>query len=336
MYELENDNITIYVRKGLIQKITPADSHPYDARYIYIYENKRTYDMRNPNDVISMPFYRYDLSDLGNGPLGCIDYVMRMISSRTRARGKIGLSRICLLKTTAMMYQSVTGWTPRDYIRMYEWLIEDYWFDEAEYILNLMISKEMYGDILEMLYHESEKFRQSQIDYCIEYGHDLIKVSDNYFNCSANEFIESDRIYSISGKNLLYPKYKGLPHDCRNAIFPANEDELTPLSIIKSRAPRIDNRTEEMKTEHQKFLDKIKYDEEKLDRKVEYYKLKCIYGDLMPKTFNSYSRIKLNNGKTYHELLKKIDLTRINDYPRNKNRYNEFVKMCNFLFKETD
>lgn len=327
-------DITIHISNGIVKKVSGGSleedslSKSYHARFVII--NGIKYDLHNPYDLVSLPFSKYEVDNVSNGPRQLFDYVLRMIASNIRKEISHPLSNICLLKATSFMYKSTMGWTPRDYLRIREWLVEDFWFDEADFITSFMKEKGMLNTVSE----NSEIYRNKQIDIAISNGIDLIKVAD-VTNGSELENIEGDRVYSISGKNPIFPKYTPIPKECRNSIYPIffMSKFETIQYIALTKRPRVDTRSEKEKQFHQDVTDKLKGHDDVWKDTVTYYKLKSIYGDIMPKTVYRYFNMKNANNSKYQELLTQIDFNRIDEYPRNQKRFNEFVKLTKFMFK---
>ena len=235
-----NTNISLYEDRDVA----------YNARYIV--SDGVTYDLTNYDDLATLKVPDFSNSDSSAFSL---DYILRMCASNYRNRGQNHLSIAILAIATRLMIYSKIGWSIKDFKRIVYWLIEDGRNEEAK-------------EWEQVIDHNKEIQAKANIDIiCKNNFSTLIDENDLVcFNSSSRIVcqtcaIYTGRVYSISGKNKLFPKlpdmFKGSVsyHTlCRSSFAPClysdpDTEQITykgkRISIRQSIRSFIDTRTDE-------------------------------------------------------------------------------------------
>ena len=149
---------------------------------------------------------------------------------------------------------------------------------------------------------------------------DLIEIPRSWRICAECAKYH-DRIYSISGKDVRFPKlpdyiinHKYTEHGCNFQFYPYHEGvsimrglgEKNPIEY--SNRPFLDDRTEEERATYENYKAKIDLDSK---NRIEYTWICKNLPAIAPKSLSSYVRMKNLNSKNY---IKLMDIARDNGF----------------------
>lgn len=167
-----------------------------------------------------------------------------------------------------------------------------------------------------------------------KWNSDYVEMTNHGLTCGECAKYQG-RVYSISGKDKRFPKLpdfilqSGKVHEgCHHALYPFfYYDGCKTMSgndpAIVSNRPFIDDRSDEKKELYDKRH--IEKEQESIDN-VEYQYIREFYGDICPKTYGAYRRMKAQNSKGYTALKTLINSQTINfTYFSDKNVYIDYL-----------
>ena len=146
-----------------------------------------------------------------------------------------------------------------------------------------------------------------------EHNRDLVKMTEHYTSCPLCATYEG-RVYSISGNDSRFPSLQSIPgfRDGYNNIHPRCRHRISPYiekyqdvekDMKNSNRPfEIDKSKEE--SVNQYFAEQKEKAKLRNDRK-QYEKYKQVLGDLAPKSFAGFRRMKKSNSDNWKELQSK-------------------------------
>lgn len=308
---------TIYFKNGKMYKVYPSDKESwYDARYLV--SDDVLYDLETIDDINKIPIPQFAESDdvmSGYGVTGSLDYVLRMKAGAFYNRNEKELCSACLWKATELMFSSGIDWRKEDYLRIVNWHYELGMFDEARKAEKYLLSKEEYTKNIFDSCAESTKnivltnARKSNLD--------LVAFHDYGQGCCEECAKMRGRVYSISGKNKIFPKLPnyaklhGNFHEGCRCMMSSYHDNIDSKiyykgnsvdAITSSIRPWIDDRSDEEISLYKEYL-KRQADNEKKERdRKEYYNLLELYPEIVPKSFGAYRRMKNSKTKNFMKL----------------------------------
>lgn len=320
---------TVYFTNGQLSKISPyPEGGYYENRDIAnnalsIVSDGIPYDLTSKKSIyaIAIPNYSYGIAG-GIGTTGFLEYVLRMRSGNYWNEAKYDLSIACLEKATQLMKHSTMGWPPKDFYRIVNELNDLGKFKSSKKWKN-WIDTNIPGAIaaaspsaeVQIAGSTKESFKD-RIASCKELGTDLIEVGDMGACCQKCAMYRK-RVYSLSGRNKLFPKFpsdfhygcglSGWPY-----IYGINEPSFDCNNIISySNRPFVDDRTGQEKENHENWLNKLNDLPEVIRTpsltRIIYYRLKQILPDDTPKSISGFSRMRNANSKNYQVLVKKAE-----------------------------
>lgn len=296
------DNYVAYFKNGMLVNVKPRDKSIslYDNRDVAynaktIVSDGTTYSLKNPRDISRIPIPNFSSN---SQTVFSIDYILRMSASNLRKDGNNGLSILVLSKAIQLMLHSNISWQEKDYLRIVLWLYED----------GYLIEGDKYEEFI-----RSQK--QIQIEHiAIQKFQELIKKSDLIaFNSYSSTFckecaIYSGRVYSATGKNKKYPKLPKSLYDCGcyhpgcscgvsryyfegDYIYYKGQQVNPEISTFRKY---VDDRTSEEFQRYNEGLDIIKKNDYNryFESRKEYFYLKWLLPNLMPKSMSAYTKIK--------------------------------------------
>ena len=301
---------TLYFKQGQLYKIVGDQKNWYDPYYIY--SDGKKFDLSSPSNISSIPVPNFGLVNVFGkyGATGMLDYVLRMKAGLCFTRVEKNLCSALLWKSTEMMLANTfCSWRAKDYIRLVTWHYQMDMPEEARkaraYLEKTIPS---YDDTFD---NSARSIKDSILQNCQRFGMDLV-VFDHYGSgCCAKCDMMSGRVYSLSGKNAVFPKlpeyvringnfHKG----CRCSMSAYFGDEIyyrgKKINAKKaSTRPYEDRRTNREKDCYTSYLERRQSDIEKSKRTLEFYELQDLFPDAAPKTLSAYSRMKNSNSQNF-------------------------------------
>ena len=321
-----------FFENGYLSKMRPNNRDVFsDARYSdYIVIGDRIYDMNCANDIRAIPVPNFGRVDTmsGDGSLGSLDYVLRMMAGGHFDDGEKGIesekelcSALLWKSTELMLANDHCGWSHNDFNRLIDWHFKLKMFDEGRKAVEYLESQPRYTE------NTFDQCAKGIIKYvipnAISYTNGLVMYSDLGHPCCGECAKMIGRVYTVKNGLSKYPK---LPNYARahGNFHPGCRCSITAFSpdffyvkgkkanpFIASHRPYVDDRTEEQKRGYQDYLDLLeKEKQEEIDRRIYYFLLEVLPEELIPKTFGAFRRIKNSNSKKYQ---------RITEYLQEKN-----------------
>lgn len=310
----------IYFRDGHLYKIEGKDeANWYDADILV--SDGISYNLNSTKDIGKIPVPNFGITDAlsGYGVTGMLDYVLRMKAGHCFNRKEKKLCSALLWKSTELMQQNkFCIWKSKDYQRLIYWHYDLGLLDEAEKAEKYLKEK----GLLENNVFDAcaSSIRNSVLQNCKKYDIDLV-VFHNHWECCGECAAMNGRVYSISGKDKVFPK---LPEYAkRNGNFhPGCRCTMAPYSggdifyrgdrvdaVTASIRPFVDDRTPEQKQKYEDFVNRIyaekEYEKQKLEDKKEYALLQKKLPAETPKSFGAYRRMKNSNSIGFQKLQQK-------------------------------
>lgn len=310
-------DVVVYYERGQVVRVSPAPSKSYyESREIInaattIVSDGVRYDLTNRDSIYSIKVPQYTLAhsnphaqDLG--VTGYLDYVLRMHAGFLWNKHDFSLAMACLEKACQLMLYSSIGWQRKDFYRVVDWYIELGRFKKAKRWKDWI---DRNTDAPEDLPIIAFKHTLASCEY-LEI--DLVEVGDLGGMCEVCAKYRN-RIYSLSGKTLKYPKF---PSDfcfsCGLGVSPFVDGVMEPTfkcisKCLHSRRPFRDDRTKEEKENYieiQKRRDETKYKERTANlNHIIYYWFKPLFPNEFPKSVGGFSRMRNSNSKNYQKLM---------------------------------
>ena len=149
-------------------------------------------------------------------------------------------------------------------------------------------------------------------------GTDLVEMTEHHPTCAECAKYQG-RVYSLTGRSLLYPKIPQVIIDkgyickgCRHEFYPFVQGLSTPVHhkniVSYSNSPFIDNRSPEEAAQWELKQQQIK---EKNQDEREYKRICEKLPELAPKSFAGYRKMKNANSKNYQKLVQECEKARI-------------------------
>lgn len=331
-YELNDsiDNI-VYFKNGKLYKTSKScKENWYDAHYLVsdgvLYDLESKYDLEN----IPVPFFEENDLMKGDGIAGSLEYVLKMKAWKLREKGMVEESDTLYKRIHLFMGASDHGYQEKDYLYYSRILLRELRFKESEteenkikkYLNSLTFCNNRFGFCDDI----QENLMAMTLESCKRLGTDLVVMSAHCSCCEECNKLQG-RVYSISGKNKIFPKLPskilktGKVHDgCRHSFsayvfWGDGEDTINDKmgksvdAINASLRPYIDDRTEEEKKNYINYIQQKRKDSTKGRDEKEYYRIVSILPDIAPKSFSAYRRMK--NAKTKN-FMKLYDLAKEN------------------------
>lgn len=341
---------TLIFKKGqLVSIIGGRKDYWYNADYIF--SDFLPADLNDPASVraIRVP----NFSGVGDyGATGMLDYVLRMKAGLCFDNKQTALCSALLWKSTELMFANKgSAWGRKDFERLITWHLQMKMPEEAqkgrEYLKRhgIVFTEPVKTEKIITLHTEPEyiayekkcvedrkrsaiaganswaaTFRENAFRSAKDYGRDLVVFHDHATGCCAECAQHIGRVYSISGKNTVFPalpeyaKKHGNFHPgchCTMAVYfdggCVYRHGQTVDPIQASQRPMVDDRTEQEKQWYQESVDRIETEaieeaSKEWDR-VEYQKLLELYPEDCPKSFGAYRRMKSGNTAGFKKLL---------------------------------
>ena len=319
----------VYFKHGHLIKIAP---HPTGSYYenrdiannaFSIVSDGTPYNLENIKSIQSIPIPKYTLEERGGiGTTGFIEYVLRMRAGNYWNEARYDLAIACLEKATQLMKYSTMGWPAKDFYRIVNKLNDLGMFKRAR-SWKSWIEKNIPGAIAvtspsaeDRMSEEAELHFKSRIASCKELGTDLIEIGDTGA-CCAKCAMYRKRVFSLHGKNRLFPRFPkdyhfgcgliGWPY-----IYGVSEPSFNCTDIVSySNSPYIDDRTDEEKENYAKRLTKLSKQSPVIYppdlSRIIYFRLKKVLPDDTPKSMSGFSRMRNSNSKNYQALVKKAE-----------------------------
>ncbi len=240
-------------------------------------------------------------------PTDNIEYILQRKATEHKRNGKMNLAIACLRKSNEIFPYSNFIWSPKDYLRLVEFLKDAGKFDEAR-VEQARIEAFFQSNNL------SENVFEKILSDCKLLGTDLVEMQDNNPNVCGECSKYQKRIFTISGKNKQFPVLPdylklNLPEHayCFNSLYPYNLN-ISTLTwgyvgnlVTWSNRPFIDERTIEQKEYFKKWVSEN--EQEIIDRK-NFDFLREYFPTIAPKSFGGYRRMKNLQSEKYITLNK--------------------------------
>lgn len=236
-----------------------------------------------------------------------IEYILQRKATEYKRSGQMDLAIECLKKSNEIMPYSAYMYLDSDYYRLVEFLKKARRFDEArieEQKLNLMFG----GDQIRQ--EDRAIIKKSPLQMAQSFGTDLVEMSEHHCTCGECAKYQG-RVFSLTGKSKVFPKipdaffiYGRIHEGCRHDFFPFFEDSEPTYhkNIVQySNRPFVDNRSSKEKEQYeaeQKSRCELVKDKEDYDWIWENL------GEVAPKSFSGYRRMKNSNSVNYQKLCK--------------------------------
>lgn len=138
-------------------------------------------------------------------------------------------------------------------------------------------------------------------------------MSEHYCTCGECAKYQG-RVFSLTGTNKKFPKvpdaffvYGGIHEGCRHEFYPYFEGDIPTYhkNIVQySNSPFVDNRS---KAEKEQYEAEKKAEEDYIKDKNDYDWLWENLGDIAPKSFSGYRRMKNSNSANFQKLCKEAE-----------------------------
>lgn len=312
---------TIYFRNFNLFKVVGKDeSNWYDADVLVL--DGKSYNLNSIHSINSIPILAPDLSDTPGefGTTGMLDYVLRMKAGHCYTRHEKDLCSALLWKATMLMEQNkCCCWRPEDYHRLVSWHYELGMLEAAEEAEKYLQQR----GLLEYNSFDSLalSIAHSTLQNCKTYGTDLVVFHNNWTCCGECASL-SGRVYSISGKDKLFPHLPKYAREHGN-FHPGCRCTMSPYfsgyiwlhnqkvdAVTASLRPYIDDRTPDQKKEYEEYVNRVarerEYEKNKIADKKEYAILLKELPYDAPKSFGAYRRMKNANTIGYQKLIEKV------------------------------
>lgn len=236
-----------------------------------------------------------------------IEYILQRKATEFKKAGKMDLAIECLKKSNEIMPYSAYMYTSEDYYRLVDFLKQARRFDEAretEQKLDLMFGGNS------MCNDDKKAIINSLLKNAKMLGTDLVEMSEHHCTCGECAKYQG-RVFSLTGKSKEFPKipdeffiYGGIHEGCRHSFYPYLKGSTPSChkNIVQySNRPFVDNRSEAEKKQYeaeQKAQQDLMKDRENYDWIWENL------GDIAPKSFSGYRKMKNSNSKNFQKLCK--------------------------------
>ena len=310
------DGQALFFKNGKLYKIIGNQENWYDPKYIV--SDGIRYDLSDAAEILRIPIPDFGVTDAlsGYGSTGMMDYVLRMKAAHCFNRNKKYICSALLWKSTMLMQANTfAAWKRSDYIRLVTWHYKLGMIDEAKKARDYL--DRLIPDISENFDNIAKRSKNSVLQSCKNYNTDLVVFHHYGSGCCEECDKLSGRVYSISGKNAVFPKlpeyvlkngnfHKG----CRCMMSPYLGDKIyyrgKEVDAVKaSTRPHKDGRTKKERENYELYLSKIQLDIEKEKRILDFYELQELFPENTPKTLSAYARMKSSNSKKFLELKEK-------------------------------
>ncbi len=267
------------------------------------------YDFNSVEGINAIPVSIHeDHPELICGVTGNIEYFLQFKAAQHEKDGRVELALACYRKSNEIMPLRSDVYYDKDrYMRLPQYLRKLRRFDEAkaeeEKIQKHFVSIDLKADRLK------ESIQQAK-----SLGTDLLEAT--YIRACCSECAKfRNRIYSISGKDVRFPKLPShllnTQHDCGIALFPflyrvnsmQDPSGKTIDPIRYSRRPFVDDRDENEKNDYLKFLQRQEDDRIRKLVSADYDWVWEFLPELCPKSRSAYSRMRNMNSERYKQIV---------------------------------
>lgn len=264
------------------------------------------YDLTTIEGIRAIPIptkkKKYQAHDIRND----IEYILQRKATEYKRAGRMDLAIECLRKSNEIMPYSAYMYTAGDYYRLVDFLKQARRFDEAraeKAKLDLMLSANGLRN------EDAEVIRKTPQQLAREFGTDLVEMDEHPCTCGECAKYQG-RVFSLSGRSTKFPKipdeffiYGGIHEGCSHSFFPYFDGVSKPTYhrniVAYSNRPFVDNRTKAQKLEYEQAIKAAA--EEAKDR--ENYEWCWEYlGDIAPKSFSGYRRMKNSDSANFQKL----------------------------------
>lgn len=334
-YEAHFRNGVLFNVKPRNEKITLEEDRQtaYNAQYIVL--NNIKYDLENAASISSIAIPQYDAIQ-DSMPHTTFDLAY-ILNKRVGKEERPHLAVPLAYKTANMMIASPIGWLKKDYYRLViqlwsigEIAYGDYLLQELKARLPVVLANDEYREGNKDIF----KKELNMADY---FNTDYLEIPHEIAICEECAPYQN-RVYCISGKDKRFPKLpdfiinnNGLHCNVRYYSFvyykgrtitkyKFNEngeiEEVELDAISHSNRPFVDDRSD---IEKQKYLDWKEHNDKRLERekcyydrsnwiekyncRFEYYQIVNKLGEIAPKSFDGYMKMKRGNTTNYRKLV---------------------------------
>lgn len=331
--QVRTDTTTVYYAYGHVLEVFPPPlGSYYENRDIinaatFIVSDGVAYDLTDKKSIYSIKIPNYHIyvpHKIGEelGVTGYLEYVLRMHSGQCWNAREYDIAIACLEKATELMKYSTMGWSVNDFFRIVNWLNDLgrfkkalKWKDWIEANVPGAIAATSQSIDTRMEAEAKEAFK-GRLASCRELGTDLIEIGDLGTCCSKCAMYRK-RVYSLTGKNKLFPRFpKDYHWGCGLSGWPyidgVSEPSFDCEDIVRySNRPYIDDRTDKEKQDYVERMSTLGKEppiikELSLNRII-YYSLAMIIPNDIPKSLGGFSRMRNANSKNYQALVKKAE-----------------------------
>lgn len=267
------------------------------------------YDLTTIEGIRAIPvptkkkaYYEHDIRE-------DIEYILQRKATEYKSNGQMDLAIECLKKSNEIMPYSSYMYMASDYYRLIEYLKKARRFDEAR-VEKQKLDSIFGGDSI-------PKDARAKINNCErimaeakQLGTDLVEMSEHHCTCGECAKYQG-RVFSLSGKSKRFPKvpdaffvYGAIHEGCRHDFYPFFEDDDPTYheNIIEySNRPFVDNRSQE---EIEQYEAEQKAQRDLMKDREDYDWIWEHLGDIAPKSFSGYRRMKNSNSVNYQKLCK--------------------------------
>nr|DAF01609.1 MAG TPA: hypothetical protein [Caudoviricetes sp.] len=328
-YKAKDNNYIAYYKNGTLYDVFPRDPSitldenrqiAYDARYIV--SDGIKYDLNNPEDILKIKIPNFN--SISGMPYVVRDmaYIMKM---KANAERNTTLAVPLVYKAANLMLASPISWSKKDYYQ----IIKHLWtIGEITYADYLLAELDKRNALQEFSIRKSSNFSDYYDKNSLYYKSDLIESNDT--ECVCSECAKyTKRIFSEFGFNKKYPKlpqYFKSNDDkhkyCCISFYPVLEDISIPMwdytgNLVKFCNREFkDTRTPEEKEHFETYKARRMQEDEAKERyynreywidiykkHLEYQQIVELLGDVAPKSYSGYMRMKKNNTKNYQKIV---------------------------------
>lgn len=298
--------IISYFVNGELKKVIPGNSSSYNSTHFVA--DDMTYNLFDNYDVIKMPIPKFIPKNLPSVTTSQ-DYILRMVAGNIRDTNK-PQSIIVMKKATQLMLASHIGWGHNDYLRLVKWLYEDGFIEEAEKTEKYFDDNIHIGNIFTQK-KINEILLKKTFDSCKQLKTNIV-VSSDIGACSKEDALIRNRLFTISGFHFRIKKLPKINDETEITFSPFilgidfmydRYRNKIKDPIKYSNRPRIDDRTEEEKENHLKFL--IKIENRRMDWIIhkQFFYLKYKFPDKCPKSRYALRKLFNENREEYYKLV---------------------------------
>lgn len=234
-----------------------------------------------------------------------IEYILQRKATEYKKNGRIDLAIECLKKSNEIMPYSAYMYMASDYYRLVDYLKKVRRFEEArieEQKLDLMFG----GDQIRK--EDRAVIKNSPLQMAKMFGTDLVEMSEHHCTCGECAKYQG-RVFSLTGKSKIFPKvpdaffiYGGIHEGCRHSFYPYFEGDIPTYhkNIVQySNRPFVDNRS---KAEKEQYEAEQKAQKDLIKDRADYDWIWENLGDIAPKSFSGYRRMKNSNSANYQKI----------------------------------